>query len=173
VGKRRFVVTILWLAFYLWASLSGGGCLAEEPTGEGSEAWTESFNLDKCTFSSTGRNPYFILEPGYRLTLEGLDDDDTVRLDVTVLNQTRMVGEVETRVVEERETVNGELIEISRNFFAICTQTNSVFYFGEETDINEDGEIVSHSGAWRADSGDAKAGLMIPGIILLGARYYQ
>jgi hypothetical protein len=147
--------------------------VAEEAVKKESEAWTEVFNLEKCSFYSTGRNDYFILEPGYQLTLEGVEDKDTLKLEVTVLDQTRMIGNVETRVVEERETVNGDLIEVSRNYFAICKQTNSVFYFGEETDVYEKGEIVSHSGAWRADSGNAKAGLMMPGIVLVGSRYYQ
>ena len=89
------------------------------------------------------------------------------------MNQTEVVGGVETRVVEERETAGGELVEISRNFFALCQNNSSIFYFGEEVDIYKDGKIISHSGAWRADSGDAKAGLMMPGIILLGAKYYQ
>jgi hypothetical protein len=156
------------LAIYLWFGLSAGSCSAEE-----AEAWTQSFNLEKCSFSSTGINRYFILQPGYRLTLQGMEDEDSIRLDITVLDATGMIGKVETRVVEERETANGELVEISRNFYAICTQTNSVFYFGEETDIYKDGKVVEHSGSWRADSAGATAGLMIPGIALLGARYYQ
>ena len=53
-------------------------------------------------------------------------------------------------MVEERETEDGELVEVSRNFFAICEETNSVFYFGEEVDDDEDGEIVGHEGAWLA-----------------------
>ena len=166
--SRLLMAGTALLVLCIWAGLSAGSCAAEEP-----KAWTESFNLEKCSFSSTGSNQYFILEPGYRLTLQGMEDEDTIRLDITVLDATRMIGKVETRVVEEKETANGELVEISRNFFAICTQTNSVFYFGEETDIYKEGEIVSHAGSWRADSADAKAGLMIPGIALLGARYYQ
>jgi hypothetical protein len=139
----------------------------------GKATWTESFNLEECNFSPTGRNNCFILEPGYQLTLEGVGGQEGVQLVITVLNETVTIGDVETRVVEERETENGVLVEVSRNFFAICTQTGSVFYFGEDVDIYEDGEIVSHEGAWRAGTGGAKAGLMMPGIILLGARYYQ
>lgn len=135
--------------------------------------WTESFYLEKCDFSSIGRNEFFVLEPDYQLTLEGLEDEDSVELVITVLKQTQKVGNVETRVVEERETVNDTVVEISRNYYAICTQTNSVLYFGEDVDIYEEGQIVGHGGSWRADSGNAEAGLMIPGIILLGARYYQ
>ncbi len=166
--RNKLLFGAFFMVCCLWAALSVESCAADE-----AKDWTESFNLETCGFSSTGGNQYFILEPGYRLTLEGLEDEDTIRLEITVLNQTRMIGNVETRVVEERETANGELIEISRNFYALCRQTSSVFYFGEETDIYEEGEIVSHSGAWRADSGNAEAGLMIPGIVLLGASYYQ
>ena len=69
-----------------------------------------------------------------------------------------MVDGVETRVVEEYETEDGELIEISRNYFAFCTETGSIFYFGEDVDIYEDGEIVSHDGAWLAGVDGAEAG---------------
>lgn len=171
--NRLFIAITAPLLCCLWTCLSSEKGVAEEARKKEPVAWTEVFNLEKCSLSSTGRNDYFILEPGYKLTLEGVEDKDTIRLEVTVLDQTRMIGNVETRVVEERETVNGGLIEISRNYFAICKQTNSVFYFGEETDIYEKGEVVSHAGAWRADSGNARAGLMMPGIVLLGARYYQ
>ena len=79
--------------------------------------------------------------------------------------------------MEEREwEKDGDeliLVEVSRNFFAICKQTNSVFYFGEEVDDDEDGAIVSHEGKWRAGVNGAKPGLIMPGTILLGSRYYE
>jgi hypothetical protein len=136
-------------------------------------SWTEDFDIEGCQFSSTGRNRFFILEPGYQLHFSGYDQEDTVELVITVLNETVTVGNVETRVVEEREMVNGDLIEISRNFFALCMQSNSMFYFGEDVNMYEAGKVVSHEGAWRADGDDAKAGIMMPGVVLLGARYYQ
>ncbi len=101
------------------------------------------------------------------------ESDAGAELTITVLNETREVNGTETRVVEERETENGELVEVSRNFFAICDETNSVFYFGEEVDDYENGAIVSHGGAWLAGEGENKAGLIMPGTILLGAKYYQ
>jgi hypothetical protein len=135
--------------------------------------YTSSFRTEDCTFSATGSNPYFILEPNYRQVLIGNESGAEVELTITVLNQTREVNGTETRVVEERETESGELLEISRNFFAICDETNSVFYFGEEVDDYENGAIVGHEGAWLAGEGDNKAGLIMPGTVLLGARYYQ
>ena len=134
--------------------------------------FTESLMQDSCSFITTGRNTYFILEPGYQLILEGHEGKDNVRLVITVLNETKKIGNVETRVVEENESVNGKTIEISRNYFALCKETSSIYYFGEEVDMYKDGKIVSHEGAWIAE-GKNKAGVMMPGLILLGARYYQ
>ena len=91
--------------------------------------FTASFYPDSCRFGSVGRNNYFVLEPGYQLILEGKEGRKTSRLIITVLNETRNIGNVETRVVEENESVNGETIEISKNFFAFCQQTNSIFFF--------------------------------------------
>jgi hypothetical protein len=136
--------------------------------------YTRGFMRGSCRgFSSTGRNPFFILEPGFRLILAGVEDGVVKRLVVTVLDDTRVVDGVETRVVEERETEDGEVVEVSRNYFAICNRTNSVFYFGEEVDIYEDGVIVSHEGEWLAGEDGARPGIIMPGTVLLGARYFQ
>jgi hypothetical protein len=134
--------------------------------------FTESLMQDSCSFMTTGRNSYFILEPGYQLILEGHEGKDSVRLVITILNETRKIENIETRIVEENESVNGKTIEISRNYFAFCKETSSIYYFGEEVDMYKDGKIVSHEGAWIAE-GKNKSGVMMPGLILFGARYYQ
>jgi hypothetical protein len=118
---------------------------------------------------STGRNPYFVLEPGYRLTLEHGDE----RLLITVLGETKIVDGVETRVVEERESKKDALVEVSHNYYAISKRTNSVYYFGEDTDIYKDGKVVKHEGSWLAGVNGARFGLMMPGTPLVGGRYYE
>ena len=133
-------------------------------------AFTEDFGIDKTDLASTGRNPYFILEPGYQLFSQGEEGD----LTITVLNETKMVVGIETGIVEERETEGGNLIEVSRNYFAISKRHNGVFYFGEDVDMyDKSGKITGHGGSWLAGVGGAKPGLMMPGIPLLGARFYQ
>ena len=131
--------------------------------------WTDTFGQENCTFSTNGRNQFFILEPGYQLVLESGKE----KVVITVLNETKTIGNIETRIVEEREEENGQLKEVSRNFFAICKEHGDVFYFGEEVDDYKDGRIVSHSGSWQADEQDSKAGIIMPGTVLLGARHYQ
>src|SRR5262245_15775011 len=122
---------------------------------QGDSSWTQEFSLEADELTSTGRNPYFMLEPGYRLVLQQGNE----RLTITVLAETRRVNGVETRVVEERETKDGALVEVSRNYFAISKRTNSVFYFGEDVDMYKNGKITSHEGAWLAGVAGAKPGL--------------
>lgn len=140
---------------------------------QSSEEWMTSFDLENCKFASTGENSYFILEPGFQAILEGEEDGGNLQLTMTVLNETKVVDGVETRVLEERETEGGNLVEISKNYFAICRPSNNAFYFGEDVDIYEDGEIVSHEGAWLAGQNGAKAGMIMPGEVEIGLKYYQ
>ena len=125
------------------------------------------------SFSTTGSNRFFVLEPGWQLVFEGEEDGEAIELTITVLDETLEVAGVQTRVVEETESIDGELFEVSRNFFAICTDHNSAFYFGEDVEFFENGQVVSTDGSWRAGVGGAAAGLQMPGLALLGSRYYQ
>ena len=131
--------------------------------------WTSDFRLEQDELTSIGRNPYFILEPGYVLVLEAGNE----RLTITVLNETRKIDNVETRIVEERETKNGRPVEISRNYFAISKRTMNVYYFGEDVDMFKAGKVISHEGAWLSGVNGARFGLAMPGAPTLGASYYQ
>ena len=89
-----------------------------------------------------------------------------------MLEETKVVDGVRTRVVEERESRDGELAEISRNYFAIDASTGAVYYFGEDVDIYEVGKVVSHRGAWLSGVDGAKFGLMMPGKPAVGDKFY-
>jgi len=134
--------------------------------------YTDTFPPEE--YLTTGENPYFILQPGYVLELKGKEDGEKTELTITVTNETEVVDGVETRVVEERETKDGKLREVSRNYFVIGARTNSVYYFGEDVDFyNKKGEVTSHEGSWRSGVDGARFGLQMPGIVLLGSRYFQ
>ena len=143
-------------------------------TDQTSEGWMTSLDLEDCDFTSTGENSYFILKPGHQVILEGEEEDgDKLQVIMTVLDETKVVDGVETRVVEEKESEEGNLVEVSRNYFAICKPSNNAIYFGEDVDIYEDGKIVSHEGAWLAGQNGAKAGMIMPGRVEVGLKYYQ
>lgn len=71
----------------------------------GDKQWRSSFPVDRTNLIDRGKNTYFILEPGYRLNL--VHGKDT--LTITVLDETRVVDGVTTRVVEEKEVKRGQV----------------------------------------------------------------
>jgi hypothetical protein len=125
--------------------------------------------------------------------LQGEEDKELVQVLITVLGETVDFdltslgrGTVTTRVVEEWEWIDGELVEVSKNYFARCEETNAIYYFGEDVEIYEYDDkgnqiIITGAGAgtWLAGelSEDGETynmpGLIMPGTFLLGARYYQ
>ena len=150
--------------------------------GQGQVEFTEDFGLEyDATFSARGANLYFSIQPGTFWRYEGEDDGEFIELEISVLSDTKHITfnndgawtTVKTRVIEEREWVDGELVEVSRNFFARRVSTGDIFYFGEDVDIYEDGEIVSHDGAWLAGVDGAEPGVIMPGLFTLGSRYFQ
>jgi len=154
--------------------------------------FTTDFNLAACTFSAAGGNAYFSLDPAAGpmnpILLEGEEDRKLVQVQIVVSDELAPLdlddlglGMVTTRVVEETEWNDGELVEESRNFFARCAETDAVYYFGEEVTLYDDGEVITgpEAGSWLAgdlaEDGESinRPGLFMPGTFLLGARYYQ
>jgi hypothetical protein len=159
------------LVAFVAVALAAPFAAAHEPE------YTRDFDRERCTFVPFSNNPWWPLWPGYSVVLEGEEEDEGEVLEleviVSVLTDTELVDGVLTRVVEERELENDELVEVSRNFFAECRETGAVWYFGEDVDDYEDGEIVGHGGAWRAGENGATAGVFMPGTPLVGARFHQ
>jgi len=169
--RTRYFLSLFFIALMVAALAIMS--TATKKTDRREKSWTESYRINSGELISIGEHPCFILKPNYQLVLEGKEGKKLVHLEITVLPETKMVDGVETRVVEERESADGKLVEISRNYYAISKRTNSVYYFGEDVDIYENGKIVGHEGAWRSGEDEAKFGLMMPGIVLFGSRYYQ
>jgi hypothetical protein len=151
----------------LLAGFAGQG--ATVCSGGPSLAWRKVFQVDKATLASTGRNAYFVLEPGYRLEFT----HGRSTLVVTVLEETNEVDGVQSRVVEEREATAGSLTEVSRNYLAIDPTSGDLYYFGEEVDSYRNGKVVGHEYSWLAGVGGASFGLFLPGRPVVGDRFYQ
>jgi hypothetical protein len=161
-----------------------GAALAQDEEPE----FTAEFPLEDCNFKTEGGNDFFILKPGRQLYFSNLRCVDSGECDaleelwITVkpnLHRIRLpidgkMRTIWTRVVEERETEDSELKEVSRNFFASCQPMRDVYYFGEQVDVYEDGVIVDHPGAWEAGKNGAQPGIIMPDSgFLLGTRYFQ
>ena len=138
------------------------------------QGWLQTFPVDLRSLKTEGEGTYFILKPGYQATFEGKEGAKSGKLVITVLNETKAVGGVDTRIVEEREWNGaGELIEVSRNYFALHPATGDVYYFGEDVDMYKKGKVVNHEGSWRHGSKGATFGLMMPGKPAVGMKFYQ
>lgn len=94
-------------------------------------------------------------------------------LTITVLEETKDVNGVQTRVVEEKETEDGKPSETSLNWFAIDRKTNDVYYFGEKTTEYKDGKAEAGGDSWESGSGEAKFGLAMPAKPVAGMQYYE
>jgi hypothetical protein len=155
---------------------------AAAATGDG---FTRNFPIASCDFETTGGNAYFKLKPNRQLYLSNLrcvgagECDELQELWITMLPRTRAISfehggrllTVRTRVMEEYETADGEVEEVSRNFVADCNPMNDVYYFGEDV---EDGDGNRLPDSWLAGRQGAKPGILMPdGAFLLGSRYYQ
>jgi hypothetical protein len=152
------------------------------------DQFTKQFPLASCFFTSVGGNAYFPLIPGRQTyftnaaCLAAGHCDELEELWITMEHETRNITipaggrtrMVHARVMEERETAGGELAEVSRNFVASCFPARDVYYFGEETDEFENGEVVDHEGSWIAGRHGARPGMLMPEDgFLVGARYFQ
>jgi hypothetical protein len=149
-------------ALYGWAE-------GTSANGQATTTWRDRFEVNKSDLLPTGNNPFITMQPGRVLKLKhGIDT-----LTITILPDTQDVDGVRAGVLEERETKNGRLVEVSRNFLATHRGTGDVYYFGEDVDNYKDGKIISHDSAWRAGVRGARFGLMIPAKPLAGQRFFQ
>jgi len=118
--------------------------------------------IDPADFVDVIDNQYFPLMPGTTFIYEGETDEGFERVETYVTHETKEILGVTCTVVRDRETIDGELIEETFDWYAQDRHGN-VWYFGEDATIYEDGVPVSKEGSWEAGVEDA-----LPGIIMFG-----
>jgi hypothetical protein len=118
--------------------------------------------FDPDAFQTTVDNEFFPLTPGTKKTFDGDEDGTPLQVITEVETETAVIAGVTCTVLREEEYEDGELNEISRNWFAQEIATGDVYYFGEAVDSYEDGEIADHEGAWKVGDGADVPGLIFP-----------
>ncbi len=117
--------------------------------------------IDPAQFSTRVDNPHMPFVPGRTLVYEAHRAEGLERIEVSVLPGTVVVDGVECLVVQEHETLNGVLREISVNWIAQHSN-GDVWFFGEVARLYEDGFLDSLEGSWRAGKDGAKPGILMP-----------
>ena len=134
---------------------------------------TESCDPRAGGFSLDIDNEFFPLPVGHRVTLEGEEGSAHLVVRITSFDETETVAGVETRVVEEFESKDGNVVETSRNFFAQAAD-GTVCYFGEDVDIYDGaGNVTSHSGSWRAGVDANRPGIFMLPSLEVGIAFQQ
>ena len=162
----RPVSALLLVLLLLTAGCGGSGGAALPQGGERVE-------LDPAEFTSEIDNPWLPLRPGARgVNRETAADGSGQRVEVTVLARTRVVMGIETRVVHDVVTEDGELVEDTYDWYAQDADGN-VWYFGEDTKEFEDGKVATTAGSWEAGVDGAQPGVLLPGEPEVGLAYRQ
>ena len=151
-----------------------------EPAGEPSSGegdlpqGSEQVELDPAEFMTEIDNPYWPMAPGNRWVYREIDTDGTVqKVVVTVTDKTKMIANgIEARVVHDVVSSQGELVEVTDDWYAQDAAGN-VWYLGEETAEYENGKPVSTSGSFEAGVDGAQAGIAMPANPQDGMAYRQ
>ena len=146
-------------------------------------ARTVEIPLGEATFSTptTIDNPYWPLPMGSTFSYRAETDDGCEYNKITVTTDDEMVDGYTTLVVRDQAWVSEEcapasaiLEEDTLDFYAQDDDGN-IWYFGEDTWSlpEEDSELCSDDGAWRAGEEGAEAGIVMLAEPGRGDRYRQ
>ena len=129
---------------------------------------------DPGGFTTEIDNPYWPMKPGSRWVYRETDPEGSVqRVVVTVTGRTKRIANgVTARVVHDRVTEDGRLVEDTFDWYAQDREGN-VWYLGEDTTEFENGKPVTKAGSWEAGVDGAEAGIIMPAQPRVGMRYRQ
>lgn len=99
------------------------------------------------------------------------EDDETERIEVDVTEDRRTVLGVETVVVHDVVSIEGEIIEDTYDWFA-QDDVGNVWYFGEDA-TEYDGDEVSKAGSWEAGVDGAYPGIIMLADPVVGTAYRE
>ncbi len=122
-------------------------------------------------WADTIDNPFLPLAPGASWTYEKKTEDGAVEdVVVTVTNKKKTVNGVETTVVREKVTEDGELIDDTKSWYAQDAEGN-VWNLGETTETHEDGKVETEG--WETGVDGAEAGIAMLAEPKVGDTYRQ
>ena len=132
-------------------------------------------NVDPSLFitSTNINNKFFKLPEGRKLVYEGETlEDGTEKVEISISGETKDILGVKTLIYLDKVWLDDELIEETKDYLAQDIYGN-VWYFGEDVNNYEDGELLDHEGAWLAGVDGAQPGIWIKSSHLTGDSYRQ
>jgi hypothetical protein len=141
---------------------SGGTTTAASAPTAALPTGAEHVKIDPADFTTEIDNPYLPLAPGDHWVYREVENGKTSRIDVTVTNATKVVGNgVEARVIHDVGSKNGQPLEDTHDWYA-QDSTGNVWYMGEQTAEYKNGKVTSRAGSWEAGVDGAEPGVVMP-----------
>jgi hypothetical protein len=149
-------------------SACGGGSKSSSSLPQG----TKPMQLDPSKFTTEIDNPYWPMRPGSHWVYREVEDGETQRVDVTVTDKTKVLAGITARVVHDRVTREGQVIEDTYDWYAQDSDGN-LWYLGEDTKEYENGKLKTTEGSWAAGVDGAEAGVVVPADPKQGLSYRE
>lgn len=129
-------------------------------------------NINPSKFTTNISNKYFKVTPGQKFVYESKTEEGLEKVVVSVSSEKKQVMGVSVLVLRDIVTLDGEIIEDTRDWYAQDSEGN-IWYFGEEVDNYEDGRLKDHNGSWEAGKDGAKPGIVMLANPEVGKTYRQ
>jgi hypothetical protein len=134
--------------------------------------------INPADFTNKVDHPFFSLVAYRPQVFEGTERDPETKETIKtsgqkrLLDKTEVVAGVTVAIIEHKEFDDGELIEVTQDYFA-QHRDGSVWYFGERVDDYEGGKVSGHDGSWLAGEGNNKPGVYLPTTPAAGQEFEQ
>jgi hypothetical protein len=171
--RTRILFTSLLLA--VAAVACNGDSDTDSEAAAGFEPSGDLEAINPADFSTTITHPLFPLSSVRNTEFAGREqkaDGGTseVRVVSRLLDKTDTIAGVTVAVVEVTEHKDGQLHELTEDYFA-QHRDGTVWYFGERVTDYKDGKAVGHGGQWLAGENNYRPGVFMPAYPTVGQEF--
>ena len=169
---------ILFLSLLLAAAAvacNGGSDTDSEAASGSSDSSGDTEAINPADFSTNITHPLLPLSSTRNREFVGRQKNNDggtseIRVVSRLLDKTDTMAGVTVAVVEVTEHKDGQLLELTEDYFA-QHQDGTVWYFGERVTNYKDGKPTDHDGQWLAGENGYRPGVFMPAIPTIGQEF--